>query len=249
MALFSSLNTNPCRCTSSQSSHMQGTFSGESKGGVADALRMYKQKMTLVCEDNEVTEPAAIARKIKIGLGDEGLRRLNASGLTEQQLQTPTAIWQFLERNLQKFVNVLQEKRESQKINHDQRAGPELPPLHAGQAVSVMDTRTGTWEDGSVKKLTNKPRSYIVETPQGTLRRNRKHLREAPQAHVPSTSMTSANGKVDDHLSTPSVEPSSAADQAAQTTAETKADTPSPGQFITRSCRTSKPPQRLTYEH
>lgn len=77
----------------------------ESEGGVADALRMYKQKMTLVCEDNEVTEPAAIARKIKIGLGDEGLRRLNASGLTEQQLQTPTAIWQFLERNLQVSVN------------------------------------------------------------------------------------------------------------------------------------------------
>ncbi|ELU13773.1 hypothetical protein CAPTEDRAFT_189818 [Capitella teleta] len=114
-----------------------------------------------------------------------------------------------------------------------------------------MDTRTGTWEDGSVKKLTNKPRSYIVETPRGTLRRNRKHLREAPQAHVPrSTSMTSANGKIDDHLSTPSAEPSSAAtDQAAQTTAETKADTPSPGQFVTRSCRTSKPPQRVTYEH
>ncbi|ELU18074.1 hypothetical protein CAPTEDRAFT_195867 [Capitella teleta] len=198
-----------------------------SEGGVADALCMYKQKMTLVCEDNEVTEPAAIARKIKIGFCDEGLRRLNASGLTEQQLQTPTAIWQFLERNLQ---------RESQKINHDQRAGPELPPLHAGQAVSVMDTRTGTWEDGSVKKLTNKPRSYIVETPRGTLRRNRKHLREAPQAHVPSTSMTSANRKVDDHLSTPSAEPSSAAtDQAAQTTAETKADTFSPGQFVTRS--------------
>ncbi|ELT95445.1 hypothetical protein CAPTEDRAFT_187067 [Capitella teleta] len=268
---------------------------GESKGGVADALRMYKQKMTLVCEDNEVTEPAAIVRKIKIGLGDEGLRRLNASGLTEQQLQTPTAIWQFLERNLQNIQRALlnmratpldskipspaellmgrrittslpyhdtpnhldeeirqrlQEKRESQKINHDQRAGPELPPLHAGQAVSVMDTRTGTWEDGSVKKLTNKPRLYIVETPRGTLRRNRKHLREAPQAHVPSTSMTSANGKIDDHLSTPSAEPSSAAtDQAAQTTAETKADTPSPGQFVTRSCRTSKPPQRLTYEH
>ncbi|ELU08413.1 hypothetical protein CAPTEDRAFT_195464 [Capitella teleta] len=172
----------------------------ESEGGVADALRMYKQKMTLMCEDNEVTEPAAIAQKIKIGLGDEGLRHLNASGLTEQQLQTPTAIWQFLERNLQNIQRALlnmratpldskipspaellmgrrittslpyhdtpnpldeeirqhlQEKRESQKINHDQRAGPELPPLHAGQAVSMTDTRTGTWEDGSVKKLTN----------------------------------------------------------------------------------------------
>ncbi|ELU05059.1 hypothetical protein CAPTEDRAFT_212447 [Capitella teleta] len=103
----------------------------------------------------------------------------------------------------EKIRQRLQEKRESQKINHDQRAGPELPPLHAGQAVSVIDTRTGTWEDGSVKKLTNEPRSYIVETSRGTLR-----LTEAPQAHVPSTSMTSTNRKVDDHLSTPSAEPS-----------------------------------------
>ncbi|ELU14499.1 hypothetical protein CAPTEDRAFT_197132, partial [Capitella teleta] len=88
-------------CASGIGAWLYSLHYGESKGGVADALRMYKQKMTLVCEDNEVTEPAAIARKIKIGLGDEGLRRLNASGLTEQQLQTPTAIWQFLERNLQ----------------------------------------------------------------------------------------------------------------------------------------------------
>ena len=50
---------------------------------LADTLKLFKQKMTLVCEDNEVTDSTKIARKIKIGLGDEGLSRLNASGLSE----------------------------------------------------------------------------------------------------------------------------------------------------------------------
>jgi hypothetical protein len=77
----------------------------ESEGGVVDALRMFKQKMTLVCEDNEVKEDEAIVLKIKIGLGDEGLRRLNASGLSDAQLKKPTDIWNFLERNLQVSVN------------------------------------------------------------------------------------------------------------------------------------------------
>ena len=47
---------------------------------VADTFKLFKQRLLLVCEDNEVTNNEKIARKIKIGLGDEGLRRLNASG-------------------------------------------------------------------------------------------------------------------------------------------------------------------------
>ena len=43
---------------------------------VPEAFKIYKQKLSLVCEDNEVTDPASIARKIKIGLDNEGLRRL-----------------------------------------------------------------------------------------------------------------------------------------------------------------------------
>ncbi|ELU02523.1 hypothetical protein CAPTEDRAFT_194315 [Capitella teleta] len=57
--------------------------------GGADApelFRLFKQKMNLVCEDNEITDPTRIATKIKIGLGDEGLRRLNASGLTDPKV-------------------------------------------------------------------------------------------------------------------------------------------------------------------
>ena len=50
---------------------------------LADTLKLFKQKIALVCEDNEVTDSTKIARKLKIGLGDEGLSRLNASGLSE----------------------------------------------------------------------------------------------------------------------------------------------------------------------
>ena len=48
---------------------------------VADTIKLYKQRLLLVCEGNDVTENERIAGKIKIGVGDEGLRRINASGL------------------------------------------------------------------------------------------------------------------------------------------------------------------------
>ena len=42
---------------------------------VPEAFKIYKQKLILVCEDNEVTDPVSIARKIKIGLDDKSLQR------------------------------------------------------------------------------------------------------------------------------------------------------------------------------
>ena len=71
----------------------------------AEMFRLFKQKLILVCEDNDVTVPASIARKIKIGIGDEGLRRLNASGLTEEQLKDPERIWSFFEDHLRVNIN------------------------------------------------------------------------------------------------------------------------------------------------
>ena len=73
--------------------------------GLADIFKLFKQKMTLVCEDNKVTDEASIARKIIIGIGDEGLRRLNASGLTTEQLKKPAEIWKFFENQLQVKIN------------------------------------------------------------------------------------------------------------------------------------------------
>ena len=59
---------------------------------VADTLQLYKQRLLLVCEDNDVTEDERIGRKIKIGVGDEELRRLNASGLSDVEQKTPAKL-------------------------------------------------------------------------------------------------------------------------------------------------------------
>ena len=69
-----------------------------------ETFKLFKQKMVLVCEDNEVTEDEKIARKMKIGLGDKGLSRLNVSGLPEDK-KKPDKLWQFFENQLRASVN------------------------------------------------------------------------------------------------------------------------------------------------
>ena len=51
-----------------------------------------------MCEDNDVTENERIARKIEIGVGDEGLRRLNASGLSNVEQKIPQNCGRCLRR-------------------------------------------------------------------------------------------------------------------------------------------------------
>ena len=70
-----------------------------------DTFKLFKQRLSLVCEDNEVTDSGKVARKIKIGIGDEGLRRLNASGLTDEDQTDPDKIWKFFEDQLNVTVN------------------------------------------------------------------------------------------------------------------------------------------------
>ena len=69
---------------------------------VADTFMLFK---LLVCEDNEVTNNEKIARKIKIGLGDEGLRRLNASELTDADQKDPAKLCELFETQLKVAVN------------------------------------------------------------------------------------------------------------------------------------------------
>ena len=49
---------------------------------LCEALSLFKQKLQLYNEEEEIADPAAQARKIFRGLGDESLKRLNASGLS-----------------------------------------------------------------------------------------------------------------------------------------------------------------------
>ena len=72
---------------------------------ISEALTLFQQKMTLYTDDEEITDPEKIARKICRGIGDEGLRRLNASGLTEEEKKVPDKIWGHFENTLKTNVN------------------------------------------------------------------------------------------------------------------------------------------------
>jgi len=71
----------------------------------AETFRIFKQKLLLVCEDNDVQDPKKVARKIQIGINDEGLRRLNASSLSEVDKEDPAKLWKFFEDQLRVSVN------------------------------------------------------------------------------------------------------------------------------------------------
>lgn len=75
--------------------------------------------------------------------------------------------------------NRLKERQETQKAYHDTPGIRELPPLLIGQHVNVQDQTSGKWTQAVVKNICPEPRSYMVQTPNGSvLRRNRNHLRE-----------------------------------------------------------------------
>ena len=61
--------------------------------------------MNLFLDDENVTDNAAKARKICRGIGDEGLRRINASDLSPEQKQNPLELWTLFENQLKVNVN------------------------------------------------------------------------------------------------------------------------------------------------
>ena len=70
-----------------------------------ESMSLFKQKMTLYIEDEEIMDKTKQARKICLGIGDQGLRRCNASGLTEQQKRSPENLWNFFESQLRVNIN------------------------------------------------------------------------------------------------------------------------------------------------
>lgn len=72
-----------------------------------------------------------------------------------------------------------EENKRKQQLNYNRRHNTyPLPHLRAGDHVWVSDTK----ERGTVLKPAHTPRSYLIETPSGVLRRNRYHLTNTPVA-------------------------------------------------------------------
>ena len=77
------------------------------------------------------------------------------------------------------------------KSYYDRTAGPELPDLRVGNFVYIKPPpaeRSKPWSYGKIV-ASPQPRSYVVETGTGTVRRNRRHLRiaAAPASVTPNT--------------------------------------------------------------
>ncbi|CAL9699721.1 unnamed protein product [Knipowitschia caucasica] len=67
-----------------------------------------------------------------------------------------------------------------------------MPSLHPGDHVWVKDMQ----QRGTVVSTTDTPRSYIIETSGGNLRRNRYHLSRtpvAPEPHITVPDMAESN--------------------------------------------------------
>ena len=106
--------------------------------------------------------------------------------------------------------------KERQRDNFDSRhSAKELPPLRLGDRVWLPDRET----PGQVMEEVA-PRSLIVETPDGTYRRNRKHLIQLP-------------------------DPSPAEESQASNSPEMNSEPTSSYQTRSQSGRVPKPPERL----
>ncbi|UYV82749.1 K02A2.6-like [Cordylochernes scorpioides] len=78
-------------------------------------------------------------------------------------------------------------RRKDMKSRYDRRCGAtDMEELSEGDTVWITDMRT--W--GIVKKKASTPRSYMVDTPVGTLRRNRFHLRKGVTVQYPADPST-----------------------------------------------------------
>ena len=117
-----------------------------------------------------------------------------------------------------------------QKKNFDARRGArELPTLLPGEWVWVPDRQ----ESGRVVEETA-PRSYVVETPDGTFRRNRQHLITSPEQNSQSQAERA-----------PEVEDNPQSQSSNQSNVDQGANATKTYQTRSRSNRTPKPPNRF----
>ncbi|UYV63772.1 K02A2.6-like, partial [Cordylochernes scorpioides] len=78
-------------------------------------------------------------------------------------------------------------RRKDMKSRYDRRCGAtDMEELSEGDTVWITDMRTC----GIVKQKASTPRSYIVDTPVATLRRNRFHLRKGVTVQYPAVPST-----------------------------------------------------------
>jgi hypothetical protein len=112
--------------------------------------------------------------------------------LMSRKLQTllPIAPKQ-LKPNIPNFRSLRENEKESklkQKRNYDRR--------HRARLLTIVKTNDKVWitdqkMSGTVKTESNEPRSYIIQTDSGEIRRNRRHLAKIPESVKDTDKITS----------------------------------------------------------
>ena len=70
-----------------------------------EALQPFEETMSCYCEDENIIHPGKIAFKILMGIGNEGLKRLNASEMSDAHNKRPDKIWELFESQLKTNLN------------------------------------------------------------------------------------------------------------------------------------------------
>ena len=85
----------------------------------------------------------------------------------------------LMQQNQQLINEQLLQRRDRMIRDHDRHAGPELPALHAGQRVRILNKNTHLWSSGEIVTNFAEPCSYIVQTPNSTRLRRTTELEHA----------------------------------------------------------------------
>ena len=94
---------------------------------LVDSYKAFKARMELYFVDNDITDAAKKAVKIKIASGDEGMRRILSSGLSQTDLGNPSKLWKLFES--QTFlnthtINAIKKTCGNCGLQHERRAFP-----------------------------------------------------------------------------------------------------------------------------
>lgn len=73
---------------------------------LSESFKAFKARMELFLLDHEVTDATKQAIKIRIAIGDEGMRRVLASGLSGDEQKVPDNIWTLLEGQVDASVKI-----------------------------------------------------------------------------------------------------------------------------------------------
>lgn len=154
-------------------------------------------------------------------------RRLKSKLPTTTALLTPESSIQVSDK--------LKEKQLKQKSYYDRQTRC-LPDLHKGESVRVQ--RKDGWQPAVVLHKHEQPRSFVVQTPDGsTYRRNRKHLRKTRETEC-ATPMADADIDIKPEVSHSNTQVKTEDEETADSKPQLEGD------YFTRSGRQVKVPDR-----